>query len=203
VKRGTLIVLEGLDGAGKSTQARLLARRLADEGHRVLRTREPTPGPVGRRLREHATAGEPLGPREECELFFQDRRWHAELVLRPALAAGEVVVCDRYFPSTVAYQGARGLDPQTLLAESELEFPAPDLAVLLRLPAEAGLDRVARRGEPRHPAFERVDLLARAAALFDAIERPWWTAIPAEGEPGEVAERLRAVLRERGLPRPA
>ena len=113
-------------------------------------------------------------------------------VIAPALARGAVVLSDRYFLSTVAYQGARGLDPQQLLAANEAEFPLPDLALLLELPPADGLARVAARGGPAEPAFERADFLARVREIFDALDRPYLERIDAAGAPGAVDARIAA-----------
>ena len=133
MKRGRLVAFEGLDGSGKSTQLERQAARLRAAGHDVVATREPTPGPNGRRIRELAAAGERAPAPDELALFVADRREHVAEVIAPALARGALVLTDRYFLSTVAYQGARGLDPERLLRESEAEFPLPDLALLFDL----------------------------------------------------------------------
>ena len=108
----------------------------------VVTTREPTDGEFGRRIRTAARSGEPVSREQELDWFVADRRAHAAAVLRPQLAAGKVVLSDRYYLSSVAYQGARGCDPTRILEESEAEFPIPDLVVLLEIDPSAGLARV-------------------------------------------------------------
>lgn len=194
------MVLEGLDGTGKSTQLPRLAARLRARGHTVVETREPFDCAPGRRLRELARRHEPGAPEDELALFMEQRRLHVRERIAPALARGEVVVSDRYFLSTVAYQGARGLDPAALLAANEAEFPLPDLALLLELPPAVGLVRVASRGAPAEPAFERADFLARVRAIFDALERPYLERVEAAGTPDAVEARIaEAVSRRLGL----
>ena len=129
---GHLIILEGIDGTGKSTQAKLLANSLRDQGHRVVLSREPTDGACGRRLRESATTGR-LSPEEELQLFHQDRREHVETLIEPSLHGGEIVILDRYYFSTMAYQGVRGFDPQEIRRVNEEFAPQPDLLLLLDL----------------------------------------------------------------------
>jgi dTMP kinase len=193
-------VLEGLDGTGKSTQLPRLAARLRAHGHGVVETREPYDSAPGRRLRELARSHEPIAPEAELALFLEQRRRHVEERIAPALARGDVVVSDRYFLSTVAYQGARGLDPAALLAANEAEFPLPDLALLLELTPAEGLARVAARGAPAEPAFERADFLARAASIFAGLERPYLERIDASGTPEVVETRIaEAVSRRLGL----
>lgn len=201
MKRGLLIVFEGLDGSGKSTQLPRLAARLRAAGAHVVETGEPYDCVAGRRIREMAKEGQGLTPEEERALFFEQRREHVRKVIRPALEAGWVVLSDRYFLSTVAYQGARGLDGRALLAESEAEFPAPDLVLLLELPPASGLERVARRGGTPEPAFERADFLAQVAERFHALDRSYIERIDARGTPEVVEARIAdAVERRLGLP---
>jgi len=197
VNPGSLIVLEGLDGSGKSTQVQALAGALRAAGHELVVTREPTTGPAGRRIRAAAAAREPLPPERELAWFVEDRQQHVREVIRPALAAGRVVVSDRYFLSTVAYQGARGLDWRELLARSEAEFPAPDLAVVLEIEPGAGLARVADRGGRPEPLFEDRELLTRVAEIFAGVDRPYVARVEADRPPEQVAARIRELVRER------
>lgn len=191
VNAGTLIVFEGLDGAGKSTQVERLVARLRAAGHPVCRTREPTDGPAGARIRALSSAGADLAPEEELALFVEDRFEHARTCLEPELASGHVVVCDRYYLSTVAYQGARGLDARAILERSERDFPIPDLVILLCIDPDRGLARVGARGEARNLAFEQRTFLERVDAVFRSIERDYLVRIDAAAPPEDVE---RAVL---------
>ena len=200
MKRGSLIVLEGLDGTGKSTQLPRLARRLVASGREVVTTREPYDCAPGRRIRELAQRHAPVPASEELALFAEQRRIHVRERIGPALARGALVLSDRYFLSTVAYQGARGLDVAQLLAESEAEFPLPDLALLLVLAPDVGLARVAARGGTPEPAFERADFLARVREIFDTLDRPYLEWVDASGSPDAVEARIaEAVQRRLGL----
>lgn len=168
--RGALVAVEGIDGAGKSTQARLLADALRARGREVVLTKEPTDGPIGRRIRETARTGR-LPPEEELALFLADRREHVDQLVRPAVARGAVVIVDRYFYSTAAYQGSRGLDPADILERNLAFAPVPDVVVLLTIEPAAGVSRVrGRDGAENH--FERLADLVRCAAVFDALTRP-------------------------------
>ena len=199
--RGCLVVLEGLDGTGKSTQLPRLARRLAAGGREVVVTREPYDCAPGREIRALAKRHVPVAAAEELALFVAQRRVHVRERIAPALARGAIVLSDRYFLSTVAYQGARGLDPARLLAESEAEFPLPDLALLLELAPAAGLARVAGRGGDAEPAFEHAGFLERVKGIFDALDRPYLERVDAAGTPDEVEARLAAAIHRRlGLP---
>lgn len=197
MNRGRLVVFEGVDGSGKSTQLRLLAEHLRACGMDPLTTHEPTGGTWGQRIRAMARSGERVAPAEELRWFVEDRREHVAQVIEPALAAGRLVLSDRYYLSTVAYQGARGLDPQRLLAQAEAEFPPPDLALVFELDPALGLARVAARGEAAEPAFEEAAFLARADTIFRAIDRPWIARIAADAEAPEIHSRVCELLRLR------
>ena len=160
---GFLIALEGIDGAGKSTQARRLAQALRERGWGVLLTREPTDGPAGKRIRE-AAQGERLSAEEELALFVEDRREHVKEEIAPALARGDVVILDRYYLSTAAYQGARGLPVDDIVALNESFAPIPDRVVLVDVDPSASLGRVARRGAA--DAFEREEDLRHCREIF-------------------------------------
>jgi len=170
VKRGTLIVFEGLDGCGKSTQLRRAAEVLRARGTQPVVTREPTDGPWGRKIRTMAQSGETIAPEIELEWFFADRREHMRDVVRPALDGGRVVLSDRSYLSTVAYQGARGLDAAQILADSEAEFEHPDLVLLFEITASEGLARVHARGGLAEPVFENLPFLERAAEIFSTLD---------------------------------
>jgi len=199
VNRGRLVVFEGVDGSGKSTQLRRLAEALRARGVDALQTKEPTEGPWGRRIRAMARSGALVAPEEELRWFVEDRREHVEQELGPAIAAGRIVLCDRYYLSTVAYQGARGLDAASLLAQAEAEFPLPDLALVLEVDPAAGLARVAARGGVAEPAFEEAAFLARVAAVFRAIDRPYVARIDAQRDVDTVARDVRGALESRRL----
>jgi dTMP kinase len=173
VAGGFLIALEGVDGCGKTTQAGLLAAALQRRHLEVVLTREPTDGPTGRRLRDYLQGpARNLSPEEELRLFIADRREHVEQLIKPALASGRVVVTDRYYYSSVAYQGALGLDPARILIENQAFAPRPDLALILDLPVSQALPRLTR---PRREAPQLSELpayLERVAAIYAGLQGP-------------------------------
>ena len=170
MKRGILIVFEGIDGSGKSTQLRRTAAALRARGLDILETGEPTKGLWGRKIREMARTTDRVPRETELAWFIKDRREHMRDVVGPALAAGRVVLCDRSYFSTVAYQGARGFDPATLLADSQVEFGRPDLVLFFDIDPEEGLARVAARGGEAEPVFEELNYLERVAEIFRSLE---------------------------------
>jgi dTMP kinase len=138
---GVFIALEGGDGAGKSTQGRLLCAWLEELGHTVVVTREPGGTPFGRTVRELVLHGDYVAPRAEALLFAADRAHHVETVIRPALGRGEVVITDRYLDSSIAYQGAArdlGVDEVRRLNVWATGGLVPVLTILVDLPAEIG-----------------------------------------------------------------
>jgi dTMP kinase len=161
-----LIAFEGIDGTGKSTLAARLAARLRAGGREVVETREPWTSPAGTRLREllgrsdRTTSGS-----EELELFHADRAAHVAAVVRPALARGAVVVQDRTFWSTAAYQGARGVPVPEILARSLAIAPRPALTILLELEPAVALERIARSRAGRS-SFERLEDLRAVARIY-------------------------------------
>jgi len=144
------ITLEGIEGSGKTTQIQAMAQWLTAAGHDCLTTREPGGTPVGGQIRSvllHPDNGD-LAPAAELLLYVADRVQHLETVVRPALAAGKVVVCDRYFDATLVYQGyARGVDKSLIRQLHQLACKGltPDLTLLLDLEPEAGLARAWHR----------------------------------------------------------
>ena len=164
-KHGQFIVLYGANNLGKSTQAKMLIRKLRARGWKVSSFREPSRGPWGRELRAKAKIAGSLTPAEELDLFVKDRKDNVARNLRPALDAGHVVVLDRYYYSTIAYQGAKGLDPEKIRRMNERFAPRPDLVFILDLGAETGLSRIAGR-KTRDLLFEREAYLRRVRSIF-------------------------------------
>ncbi len=193
--------MEGIDGAGKTTQVRSLEALLREAGVPYLATKEPTGGVWGRKIRESARSGR-LSREEELEAFLLDRREHVDQELLPALAAGKVVLVDRYYFSTVAYQGARGLDPGELLAKNAFA-PAPDLLIVLDVPVEVGLERIRTRGDVAD-TFEQAEELARARAIFRGLELPCLRLLDGTREQGALTREIAGLLFDTlGRPRPA
>lgn len=167
-ERGLLIAVEGIDGAGKTTQVRLLADFLRNRGFDVVTSKEPTDGVWGRQIRESAANGR-LDPDRELQLFIRDRTEHTNQVIKPALDRGQIVILDRYYYSSIAYQGCRGRDFHAIQQLMESQFPHPDVVFLLDLDPVVSLRRIHVRGD-RPNEFERVDDLTRARAVFNSLD---------------------------------
>ncbi|GAA0399246.1 dTMP kinase [Brevundimonas terrae] len=206
--RGRFITFEGGEGAGKTTQARLLAERLRERGIDTVQTREPGGSPGAEEIRAIAVSGdaERWSARTETLLMYASRSDHLERKILPALEEGKWVVCDRFADSSRAYQGAGGGAPDSLieaLDEHVVGENQPNLTVVFDIPVEVGLERAFGRGlfETR---FESKGLefhqKLREGFLAVAERHPErCVVLDATGEVEEVAERLWAVVEERLL----
>ncbi len=208
--RGLFVSVEGVDGAGKSTQIARLADALRAEGRTVTTTREPGGAPGAEDIRRLLVEGEPgrWSAQTELLLFTAARRDHMERTLRPALARGEVVLCDRYVDSTRAYQSARrdgaacGVDRAMVDALHALMIGLdPDLTLILDIDPAVSLARgLARSAAPgRYESFglEFQRALRTAFRAIAEAEPVRCALIDASGEPDAVAARLPGALRER------
>ena len=202
--RGLWITLEGGDGSGKTTQARLLQQWFEEQGRAVVRTREPGGTEVGRLLRDIVLhhRGE-IGPRAEALLFAADRAHHVAAVVRPALERGEVVIQDRYLDSSVAYQGAGrvlGADEVRRLSVWATEGALPDLTVLLDIDPAAARARLDADDKPfDRLEAERGDFHTRVRAAYlelAAAEPERFLVLDATLPPEELAARIRARIAE-------
>lgn len=191
LKKGVLIVLEGIDGAGKTTQAKLLLKRLRRKGFEAAYFREPTRGQWGREIKKCALLPDSLTPEQELMLFEEDRRENVRLNLKPALAKGKVVVLDRYYFSTMAYQGAKGLDPDRIRREHERFAPRPDLVFILDVGARRGLARIAGR-KRKDQLFERERYLGRVRKIFLGLKGRRFIHVDASKPAAEVLELISA-----------
>jgi dTMP kinase len=177
--RGFFIVVEGIDGTGKTTLARNIYHRLERKGFPAIFTFEPTDGPWGKKLRRSFSAPGRLTPEEELELFLKDRKEHVEKIIRPSLEQEKIVVCDRYYFSTMAYQGARGLDPEAIRKTNETFAPMPDLVLLLELDPEAAIKRIKESRGEVPDNFEQLAYLKKVAGVFKNLSDPFIARIDA------------------------
>jgi len=166
---GLLIAVEGIDGAGKTTVAATLAQWCGERGLLCALSKEPTSLQWGRKLRESAAEGR-LTLEEEMDLFHKDRDEHTHNSIQPCLDEDGIMILDRYYWSTAAYQGARGADIEDIITFNESNFPLPDLVILLDLPVETGQDRIHVRGDKPN-SFESVDALEKCREIFLKLPR--------------------------------
>lgn len=196
--RGVLIAFEGIDGAGKTTQLQRARDYLMGQGFEVVSLREPTEGAWGQRIRELAQRGrQGITAREELELFLQDRRENVRQRIRPALAEGKIVLLDRYYYSSMAYQGALGLDPLEIQRMNESFAPPPDLVIVLQVSPSVGLRRLrAGRAGKVEPAYEEEAYLRRVQEIFDRLDEPHIRFVDADQPLPQVTAQIIALLRE-------
>jgi dTMP kinase len=208
-KQGLFVTFEGGEGAGKSTQIRLLADRLRRMGVDVLTTREPGGSPGGEAVRHLLLSGaaEEYGTRVEAVLFAAARNDHVEEIIRPALSSGAVVLCDRFLDSTRVYQGITGNLEAAFIQNLErvaINGVMPDCTIILDLPAAEGLKRARNRAEAQPQAgeldrFEREELEThekrREAFLDIADQEPLrCRVVDASGAPEAIAEKVFSIV---------
>jgi dTMP kinase len=169
--RSILIAIEGIDGAGKTTQVEMLRMALENAGESPVVSKEPTNGPWGKIIKESANNGR-LSPEEELTAFLNDRTEHVSNVVKPAMEEGRIIILDRYFYSSIAYQGSRGANYMDVQVIMESRFPIPDAVFILDLEPVVSVSRIAySRGEqPNH--FEDRKNLARARDIFNQLSGP-------------------------------
>lgn len=205
--RGLFITVEGIDGCGKSTQARLIAAALEAAGHDVLRLREPGGVRISEQIRAILLDPANAEMGDVCELLLYEaaRAQLVHQVVRPALAAGKTVVCDRFYDSTTAYQAfADGLDRNMVSQANELAVDGcrPDLTLVFDLPVEAALRRRSGREAEDRLELKGLEFQERVAAGFRAVaadEPDRVKLIDAGGSIAEVFSGVAAELRSAGL----
>jgi dTMP kinase len=177
---GKFIVFEGLDGSGQSTQARLLAEKLRAEGRTVVLGKEPTEdSAAGREVTEVLTHKKSMPPEDLQKLFVEDRKAHLQNSILPALAAGAIVLEDRYSMSTFAF-GSVDCDLEWLI-ELNQGLPWPDATFILKVRPEVSLARIAARGKPAE-FFEKKEKLEKVAAAYDALAERFPNCFVLDGE---------------------
>lgn len=195
--KGRLIAIEGIDGAGKTTQAKMLCDALIRDGFKAVYLKEPTDGPYGRKIRALAQKGrDTITPMQEFELFLEDRKQDVAENILPALGAGRIVVIDRYFYSSIAYQGALGLDPEFINAENRKIAIIPDVVIYLSIPADSAPSRIETSRGDSSNLFEKLEYLQKVKANFDAMTYPEIRRIEGSGNIDEVHQKIYSRVRE-------
>ena len=192
IENGALIVFEGIDGTGKSTQLGLLEHFLIQEGYRVITTKEPTEGPFGLQIRALYTNRGSISPEEELELFIKDRRQHVDDLIAPSLAAGSIVLSDRYFLSSAAYQGAAGLEPEIILSRNDFA-PTPDLALIFEIEVDESIRRITQKRGDVLNDFEQIESLKKVDAVFRNMNCDYIRRVDATGSIDRVANQVKKM----------
>ena len=181
---GVLVNLEGIDGCGKSTQSKLLLEKLEGEGEKVIILKEPTKRPHGQKLWDMLHGKRKATNEEILELFVLDRKQHVEEKIEPALDSGAVVLMDRYYYSSMAYQVAGGIDVEEIREKHEFA-PKPDVVLIFDLPVSVALERV--KGHSDADEFEKEEHLEKVReAYLDLENDPLVRIVDATGTPKEI-----------------
>lgn len=192
-RNSLFVVFEGIDGTGKSTQMRLLSEALRDRRYCVVETREPTSGEFGQQIRSLYLKRSTVSAEEELELFIKDRRQHIDTLILPSLNEGRIVLCDRYFLSTAAYQGAAGCDPDRIISLHEFA-PDPDLAIILEVDPEVSIKRITEtRGDALND-FEQLESLKKVDSIFRKMDLPYIVRIDGSLPEKEVHRQVLALV---------
>ena len=187
------IVVDGIDGAGKSTLCFLMQRVLKQFDSIV--TKEPTlNSPWATKIREIATAGRE-SPEKEIEYFHEDRKFHLRNVIEPELKNGKVVICDRYVDSTLAFQAKTTEEADQLFRRFESEIRIPDITFILKCPVEIGLERLRLRDGKNLTKFETKSTLEHARKIYESRTGPNHRFIDASGSSEYTLEQAVETLR--------
>jgi dTMP kinase len=190
------IVFEGIDGSGKSTQARLLSDFFESRGIPFILTHEPSDGIIGQKLRSLASR---LKPEEESRLFLEDRVDHVKTVISPAMKAGQHVICDRYYYSSAAYQGALGLDPVEVIDYNRSMVPEPDVVFLMVVSVETALRRIGQSRSEGFSVFEKRNGLEAVSGIYDTFKDDVIKRIDGEQTESEAHKEIVNWLNLRGV----
>jgi len=193
LQKGILIVFEGIDGSGKSTQAEILLEKLQEEDFDAVYFREPSKGKWGRKIKKKALDPDSLSPEEELDLFQKDRRENVEKNLKPALKKKRIVILDRYYYSNIAYQGAKGIDEKLIRRMNEEFVVEPDLVFIFDIDPKKGLERIENR-KKKDKLFEREDYLAKVREIFRSFKGEKFVHIDALKSKEEISKEIKEII---------
>ena len=189
-----LINLEGIDGCGKSTQSQFLMDEFEKNNEKTILLKEPTNGKYGRKLWEMLSGKIEATTEEILELFVMDRKEHVDQKINPALNEGKIVLMDRYYYSTMAYQAAAGIDVKRIRKDNEFA-PKPDIVLVFDLPADLAMKRV--RGHSVADVFEKEEHLEKVRkAYLNLEEDPLVRIIDATSTPEEIFDEVWKLVSE-------
>jgi len=196
LNKGYLIVFEGIDGTGKSTQSRLLSKYLNERNIPNIVLVEPTMGTWGMKIRRLLSEGrEGISPQEELSWFVNDRKEDISKNIMPALLDNKVVIMDRYYFSTAAYQGALGLNPEDIRTENENFAPIPDRVLIFLTSPDVCLERI-ESSRDQKSAFEKIEYLQNVETIFKSFVGPNISFINSIGSVSEVHKKVLTEVKD-------
>ena len=196
LKRGYLIVFEGIDGTGKSTQCSLLSKFLSKKKIPNIVLAEPTKGIWGMKIRRVLSEGRgAISPKEELSWFINDRKEDISKNIMPALLDNKVVIMDRYYFSTAAYQGALGLNPEDIRTENENFAPIPDRVLIFLTSPDVCLERI-ESSRDQKSAFEKIEYLQNVETIFKSFVGPNISFINSIGSVSEVHKQVLTEVKD-------
>ncbi|MCP2604946.1 dTMP kinase [Candidatus Aminicenantes bacterium AH-873-B07] len=169
IKKGILIVFEGIDGCGKTTQAKLLFERLKSLSFDTVLFKEPSSSKWGKKIKKLSLFENLITPEQELELFIKDREENTKKNIKPALKKRKIVILDRYYFSTIAYQGARGIDIEFIKKLNKNIAVEPDLVFILDVEPNKGLERIENR-KKKEKLFEKGNYLNKVRKIYNSLE---------------------------------
>ena len=189
-----LIDLEGIDGCGKSTQSKFLMEKFEENNEKTIILKEPTSGKYGKKLWEMLSGKRKATTEQILDLFVMDRKEHVEEKINPALNEGKIVLMDRYYYSTMAYQAAAGIDVNRIRKDNEFA-PKPDVVLIFDLPADLAMKRV--KGHSVADVFEKEEHLEKVReAYLDLRDDPLVRIIDSTRTPEEIFEDVWKLVSE-------
>ena len=189
-----LIDLEGIDGCGKSTQSKFLMEKFEENNEKTIILKEPTSGKYGKKLWEMLSGKRKATTEQILDLFVMDRKEHVDEKINPALKEGKIVLMDRYYYSTMAYQAAAGIDVNRIRKDNEFA-PKPDIVLIFDLPADLAMKRV--KGHSVADVFEKEEHLEKVReAYLDLRDDPLVRIIDSTRTPEEIFEDVWKLVSE-------
>lgn len=189
-----LINLEGIDGCGKSTQSKFLVKKFEENNEKTIILKEPTNGKYGKKLWEMLSGKREATTEQILDLFVMDRKEHVKNKINPALNEGKIVLMDRYYYSTMAYQAAAGIDVNRIRKDNEFA-PKPDIVLIFDLPADLAMKRV--RGHSVADVFEKEEHLEKVREAYLNLENdPLVRIIDSTRTPEEIFEEVWKLVSE-------